>query len=129
MAELEAVRLDKWLFAVRIFKTRSLAAQAIAAGKVKIDGHAVKAHRPVRVGDEIWLRKEGMTVKYAVKKLLDRRVGAKEASPCYETTEDPDVQPEMREMLKLYRELDKGLQRRGKPSKKDRRLLRQIKET
>ena len=125
---MESVRLDRWLFAIRAFKTRSLAAKAIAAGQVKIDGQAVKAHRMVRVGDEIDYRKEGRTYRYKVTGLLEKRVGAKEAVLHYEVQEDPDVDPKTREMLKLYRELDRGMKTRGKPSKKDRRLLRKLKE-
>ena len=126
---MDAVRLDRWLFAVRIFKTRSLAAKAIAGGKVKIDGHTVKAHRLVRVDDEIYYRNEGRTLKYKVVGLIEKRVGAKDAQACYQVTEDPDLQPEIREMLQLYRSIDRSVPKtRGKPSKKDRRLIRKTKE-
>lgn len=127
--ELQSTRLDRWMFAVRIFRTRNLAAKAIAAGKVKIGGENVKAHRLVRVGDEIDVRFEGRTVRYQVLALLEKRVGAPEARACYAATEDPDVEPEVREMLHLYREIDRKRLPRGKPSKKDRRLLRQMKES
>lgn len=124
---LETVRLDRWLFAVRVFKTRSMAAKAIAGGKIKIDGQTVKAHRMVRIGDEVDYRNEGRSFRYKVTGLLEKRVGAKEAVLHYQLQEDPEVQPEVREMLKLYRELDKGTRTSGKPEKKDRRLLRKLK--
>ncbi len=125
---MDAVRLDKWLFAVRIFKSRSLAAKAVNGGKIKIDGHAVKAHRMIKTGEEIWYRKEGRTYKYKVTGLLEKRVGAPEAVKNYQLTEDADVTPEVREMLELYRTIDKGSQPRGKPSKRDRRMIQKLKE-
>ena len=127
--ELEQVRLDRWLFAVRLFRTRSLAAKAIASGRVKMDGHAVKAHRPVRVGDEIYYRDHGRTLKIEVVALLEKRVGAAEARPCYNLVEDPDLQPEVREMVKVYRELARSTPKpKGRPTKKDRRQLQKLKE-
>lgn len=128
MEQLDAVRLDKWLFAVRIFKSRSLAAQAIGGGKIKINGHGVKAHRLVKVGEEIWYRRDGRTYKYEVCGLIEKRVGAKDAVAHYKVTEDADVTPEVREMLELYRTIDKGSQPRGKPSKRDRRMIQKLKE-
>jgi len=127
--ELESVRLDKWLFAVRAFKTRNLAAEAIASGRVKMEGHAVKSGRQVRVGDLIDYREKGRTFRYEVVKLLDRRVGAKDARECYVLTEDPDLDEETREMMRLARELEhKAPRTRGRPTKRDRRMIQKFKE-
>ena len=127
---MDMVRLDRWLFAVRIFKSRSLAARAVSGGKIKIDGQSVKPHRMIRIGEEIHIRKEGRTLMYRVTGLIEKRVGAPEALKQYELTEDPDVPLEVRNMLQLYRQIDKGrAQVRGKPSKKDRRLLRKLKDS
>lgn len=122
--EMEDVRIDRWLFAVRIFKSRSLAAKEISANHVKIDGESVKAHRPVRIGDVITIKRDGRTYEYTVKKLLEKRVGAKDAQAAYSMLADADVEPEMREMLQLYRDMNRQTPRnKGRPTKRDRRLI------
>jgi len=118
------VRLDRWLFAVRIFKSRSLAAKAISGGKVKVNGAAAKAHRPVNIGDEVVLKRDGRTHSYKVKGLLEKRVGAKEAVTCYSLTLDADLPETVREMAAVYRAMDQQTPRlRGRPTKRDRRLI------
>lgn len=123
-AEMEDVRIDRWLFAVRIFKSRSIAVKEINANHVKVDGEAVKPHRSVRVGDVITIKREGRTYEYTVTKLLDKRVGAKDAQEAYTLVADADVEPEMREMLQLYRDMNRQIPRnKGRPTKRDRRLI------
>lgn len=123
------VRLDRWLFSVRIFKSRSLAAKAIAGGKIKINGAVTKAHRPLHIGDVVVLRDDGRTLAYTVKGLLEKRVGAKEAVLCYSLTIDADVPAEMREMLKIYREQEKKAPKlKGRPTKRDRRHIDRLRE-
>ena len=125
----ESVRLDRWLFAVRIFKSRSLAAKAIAGGRIKVDGSTVKAHRLIRIGEEIEYKREGRTYRYKVLGLLEKRVGAKDAQQQYELTEDADLMPEMREMLKIYRESEvRAPRNKGRPTKRDRRLLERFRD-
>lgn len=122
--EPESVRVDRWLFAVRIFKSRSLAAKAIAGGTIKVNGETVKAHRPLKLGDAVTLKRDGRTLRYVVTGLIEKRVGAKDAVVNYQLTEDPDLTPEMRETMKLYREMAKMSPRtRGRPTKRDRRQL------
>ena len=122
--ENESVRLDRWLFAVRVFKTRSLAAKAIAGGKIKVNGVSAKAHRPLKLGDVVVLKREGHCYQYEVKGLIEKRVGAAEAEKQYSLTEDADLNPEMRDMMKLYLEIDRqNRTSRGRPSKRDRRLM------
>lgn len=128
--ELEAVRLDRWLFAVRIFKSRGLAAKAIAGGRIKIDGHGVKAHRLVHLGDEIVYKADGRTLKYRVTGLIEKRVGAPRARAQYTLTEDPDLKPEMRELLRVYRSMEKKAPKnKGRPTKRDRRLIEKNRDT
>lgn len=123
-SELADVRIDRWLFAVRIFKSRSIAAKEISAGHVKIEGESVKSHRPVRIGDVLDIKRDGRTYQYTVKLVLEKRVGAKAAAEAYTMVADADVQPEMREMLQLYREMTRGSQHnKGRPTKRDRRLI------
>ncbi len=125
--DLESVRLDRWLFSVRIFKTRALAVKAIAGGKIKVNGVTAKAHKLLRIGDVVQLRREGRLYEYRVLGLLEKRVGAKEAEPCYALTEDADLTPEVRDMVRLYREADRQAPKpKGRPSKRDRRQLERL---
>lgn len=121
---LKEVRIDRWLFAVRIFKSRSLAARAVTSGKVKLNGEAVKPHRPVHRGDYVELKREGQTLRYDILGLVEKRVGAPVAKTLVRMIEDPDLDPKTREMVQLYRELDRQLPKtKGRPTKRDRRLL------
>lgn len=125
----EGVRLDRWLFSVRIFKSRSLAAKAIAGGKIKVNGAVCKAHRPLKIGDQVVMREEGRTLSYEVLGLLEKRVGAKEAAVCYKLTVDADVPEAMRELLQIYRDQEKRVPRpKGRPTKRDRRLIDRLRD-
>lgn len=122
--ETTSVRLDRWLFSVRIFKTRSLAAKAIAGGKIKVNRAVIKPHHALRVGDELVMKRDGRTLAYKVSKLLEKRVAAKDAQACYQLTVDADIPEAMREMARVYREMDAQVPRtKGRPTKRDRRLL------
>ncbi len=126
---LTSVRIDKWLFATRFYKTRSEAAKAIAGGKIKVEGHNVKAHRPVKIGEEIEFKRDGRTHHVRVKGLLERRVGAKVALEYYELTLDADLDETTREMMEAVRKIEKQAPRmRGRPTKRDRRQIQKFKE-
>lgn len=119
MAEVEKLRVDKYLWAIRVFKTRSLATEACKAGRVKLDGRSVKPSAVVKVGDSFHIQK-GMEKKVLrVTGLLDKRVDAKTASAFYE-----DLTPveETYGYKSMYRASvptrDRGT---GRPTKKDRR--------
>jgi ribosome-associated heat shock protein Hsp15 len=118
------VRLDKWLWAVRVFKTRSLAAGACQAGHVKIAGHSVKPARAARVGETLTVQVGDITRTLRVVGLLDRRVGA----PLVARYAGDLTPPE--EYAKLRREQIEPLFHRpkgaGRPTKRDRRLLEQF---
>ena len=77
MAEKNTTRIDKWLFAMRIYKTRSMATEACASRKVKIDGNTVKASRMIRPGDIIQIRKEVIKYEYKVLRISEKRMGVK----------------------------------------------------
>lgn len=121
----DGIRIDKWLWAVRIFKTRSMATNACKAGKVKIDEQVVKPSREVKLEDEISVRIGAFTKKVKVIGLISRRVSAKIA---IENVEDITEVEEL-EKLKMIRELnyerrDRGM---GRPTKKERRDLDNLK--
>ncbi|PWL31440.1 MAG: RNA-binding protein [Fluviicola sp. XM-24bin1] len=116
-----STRLDKYVWSVRLTKTRSQAADAISKGKVKLNGENVKPAKDVKIGDEINIIKHTATFTYKVLKILDRRVGAK-LVPDYLL----DITPEEEiEKLKLFQVSQKSYRAHGtgKPSKKDRRDL------
>ena len=115
------VRIDKWLWAVRIYKTRSQATEACRKGQVSIDELSVKASREVHVGEIVKVRKPPISRSFKVLELTEKRMGAKLV---YEFLEDvtPPEELELLEMQKHMRwsERDKGT---GRPTKKDRRDL------
>ena len=126
MAEKHTTRIDKWLWAVRIFKTRSLASEACAVGKIKIDGTAVKASRNIKTGDIIQVRKGVIKYIYHVKNTAEKRMGAKFVPDFLE-----DMTPE-EELAKLQSAHKQPIQTRekgqGRPTKKERRIMDQIRE-
>jgi ribosome-associated heat shock protein Hsp15 len=122
----EAPRIDKWLWAVRIYKTRTLAADACKAGKIKIGGIAVKPSREIKLMDEIAISQGQIIKTMRVKSLIHNRVSAKLVS---EHAEDLTL-PEEYEKLRLIQEIngerrDRGI---GRPTKKQRRLIDLLKE-
>ncbi len=112
------MRLDKWLWAARFFKTRSLAVEAISAGHVSVNGERAKAAKALRAGDAVEVRRPPFVHAIVVKGLSDRRGPAVEAQALYEET------PESRERRSQMAAELKGFAAprfRGRPTKKDRR--------
>lgn len=120
MPDNENVRLDKWLWAARFFKTRSLAAAAAQGGKVQIGGDRAKPARAVRVGDELQIRRGGYEWTVTVKGLSTRRGPAKEAALLYEETEE-SVRNRDAARARIQAEATPFRERGGRPTKKDRR--------
>ena len=116
------IRFDKWLWAARFYKTRSLAAQAIDAGQARLNGERVKPAHAVRVGDAVSLRKEGVIREIAVTALSDRRGPATVAATLYRETE---ASVAAREEALLLRKAADAVQPRfsGRPTKRERRKL------
>ena len=125
---LTALRLDKWLWTARFFKTRSLAAQAIHAGHVRLNGTTVKAAREVRPGDtlELTLSEERWTV--TVLAINEQRRPAPEARALYAETPESTAR---REAQRQARHLapNPGSDLRGRPTKRDRRQIRGFNES
>ena len=116
------VRLDKWLWAARFFKTRALSTDEIGRGHVSVNGHAAKPSREVRVGDSIELRQDAMQRTIIVKETSDRRGPAPIAQALYEET------PESVALRTRLRQSDgwpgpRGRLEQGRPTKRDRRQL------
>lgn len=121
----DEVRIDKWLWAVRIYKTRSMAGDACRAGKVKMDGTAVKPSRNLKTGDVITVSLGPLTRTLKVTALIHNRVSAKLVPESLE-----DLTPaEEYERIKFMKELNAEKRDRGtgRPTKKDRRQIEKLK--
>lgn len=116
------VRVDKWLWAARFFKTRSKARAAILGGKVQLDGHRVKPGRSLRIGDELVIQRGEEQFTVSVRLLQDRRGPAADAREMY--FEDPRVKAQREaEAEDRARERALSRERPRRPSKRDRRKL------
>ena len=121
---MEEVRIDKWLRATRIFKTRTIAADACKKGRIAVNGTTVKPSRMIKRNDTIQVRKPPVTFSFKVLDLADKRMGAKLVPNFMQNITTPD-QYEILEMNKIsgFVNRAKGL---GRPTKKDRRELEQF---
>jgi ribosome-associated heat shock protein Hsp15 len=116
------VRIDKWLWAARFFKTRSLAQQAVAGGRVQLNGERTKRAHEVRVGDSIDVRVGDRRWEVVVGALSERRGPAEEARRLYEETAASRAERERRQDLRRWG-AEPAAQLKGRPTKRDRRLL------
>ncbi|MDL2299201.1 RNA-binding S4 domain-containing protein [Bacteroides sp. OttesenSCG-928-E20] len=114
-------RIDKWLWAARIFKTRTIAAEACKKGRISLNGTQVKPARMVKEGDIIQVRKPPITYSFKVLQAIERRVGAKLVPEVMENVTTPD-QYELLEISKVSGFVDRA-RGMGRPTKKDRREL------
>lgn len=117
-------RIDKWMWAVRIFKTRTTAAEACKKGRVSINGSFVKAARMIKPGDVIQVKKSPITYSFKVLQAIEKRVGAKLVSEVMENVTTPD-QYEILELTKIAGFIDRA-RGTGRPTKKDRRSLEEF---
>lgn len=114
-------RLDKWLWAARIYKTRTLAADACKNGRVAINGAQAKPSRSLKVGDEVSVRKPPVTYTFRVLQAIEKRVGAKLLPEILENITPPE-QYEVLEMSRISGFVDRA-RGTGRPTKKERRAL------
>lgn len=122
----EAVRIDKWLWAVRIFKTRTIAAEACKKGRVLIDNNSVKPSRMIRIGEVVQVRKPPVTYSFKVLAIAQKRMGAKLVHNFMENV-TPAEEYEVLEMNKLSGFIDRQ-RGTGRPTKKERRDLEDFTE-
>ena len=116
------MRIDKWLWAARFFKTRSLATEAVVGGHVHVDGARVKPAREVRVGSTVEIRRGPLAWTVVVRALAERRGPASEAAVLYEETEESREAREQRR-LELRAARPPGADLGARPTKLDRRRL------
>jgi len=125
MTEEDRVRLDKWLWAARFFKTRSQASTAISGGRVHVNGARVKPARFAVVGDTLRIQKDHDEYLVVIRAISGQRRGAPEAQLLYEETAQSRERREMsRENRRLLRA--EGIAPPGRPSKRDRRLIKKF---
>lgn len=117
----ETARIDKWLWAARIYKTRSIAVDAIKNGRVTMDGVNVKPSRVVKAGEVVSVKKPPVTYSFRILKPIEQRVGAKLLPDIYENVTDPS-QYELLEMSRISGFVDRA-RGTGRPTKKERRAL------
>ena len=115
-----ADRLDAWIWAVRLVKTRSAATAMVRAGHVRLNGERAKAASPVRVGDEVRLRTGDTARIVTVKQVLAKRVGAPQAALAYDDLTPAPPPPEERVLVATR---DRGA---GRPTKRDRRAIEKL---
>lgn len=117
----DSARIDKWLWAARIFKTRSIAAEACKNGRIKIKGFNVKPSHTIKAGDVVSVRKPPITYSFEVLKPIEQRVGAKLINEIYNDITAPE-QYELLEMNRISGFVDRA-RGTGRPTKKDRRQI------
>ncbi len=129
----EQVRVDKWLWAARFFKTRSIAATAVTGGKVELNGERPKRSKHVHVGDALVIRKGIYTYEITISRLTERRGGPALAQTLYEESEaSKQARAELAEQLALERAnslppVPRPRFAKGRPTKRDRRAMLRIK--
>lgn len=118
----DKLRLDKWLWAARFFKTRNLAATAVTGGKVHVNTQRIKCSHLVGSGDEVRIRKGSEEFTVHVQSVYPKRRAASEAQKMYlETTESIEARKEVASQMKLLAAQSPGIKRR--PNKKERRHI------
>lgn len=125
---LKKVRIDKWLWSVRIFKSRTMATDACKSGKVKIEGVSVKPSYLLQRGETVEVKKNGFDLTFKVIDLLQKRVGAPQAQVCYE---DLTPQEELDKFKNWFVGKGSPEQRErgaGRPTKRDRRKIDRFKD-
>jgi ribosome-associated heat shock protein Hsp15 len=119
------MRLDKWLWAARFFKTRSLAQHAIGAGRVKLNGGRVKPSHDLKIGDAIVVRVSEFEWQVKVRALSDKRGPAEQARKLYEESEVSRAERQRRMDLRRWG-AEPSAKLKSRPTKRDRRLLEKL---
>jgi len=123
--ERDVVRIDKWLWAARLYKSRSLAAEAIDLGRVRVDGERIKPAREARIGDRLEVVNGESRREFVVRALSSQRGPAPVAQQLYEETEaSRNRRDERRELLRAGAEPARSI--KGRPTKREGRLLRRV---
>lgn len=122
----DSLRIDKWLWTVRLYKTRSLATEACKAGKIKLDGQNIKPARELKVGDEIMVSQNPLMKKVRVLAFPPNRLSAKQVPEYMEDLTPPEEYDRVKQLRETNMEFrPRGI---GRPTKKHRRLIDKLKD-
>ena len=124
----QKVRIDKWLWSVRIFKSRTLATEACKAGKVRIGGESVKPSFLVQVEEVVEVRKDGFNLRFKVLDLIQKRVSAPLAQACYEDLTPEDERNKYKDWFVGKSASERRTKGAGRPTKKERREIEDFKD-
>ncbi len=125
---LDSIRIDKWLWTARFFKTRSLAAQAVSGGKIHVEKQRVKPSKEIKIGANLQIHKEGFEWNVSVTGIVQQRVSAKEAALLYqESVESIEKRAKQAQQKREERQFLGFHEPEHKPNKKDRRLIHHFK--
>ena len=125
----EKTRVDKWLWAVRFFKTRSLATDACSGAKVKVNGVNAKASQLIRTGDMVICKKEHINYELKVVTIIEKRVGAPIAVTCYENLTPPEELNKFEDWFVGKGKNEKREAGTGRPTKRERRDIDVFKDS
>jgi ribosome-associated heat shock protein Hsp15 len=120
---MDKTRVDKWLWAVRIFKSRSMAADACKNGRIKFNGTILKASANLQRGNIIQVRKDHFNFTFKVLDIIDKRVSAKLAEPCYENLTPPEELNKFKNWFVNSQSVEYREKGSGRPTKKERRVI------
>jgi ribosome-associated heat shock protein Hsp15 len=125
---MEKVRIDKWLWSIRIFKSRTLATDACKGGKVKVGGESVKASYMLAKGETVVVKKDGFNFEYKALELIEKRVGAPIAATCYEDVTSEEEKNKYKAWFENSNTTTENRERgTGRPTKKERREIDKFK--
>jgi ribosome-associated heat shock protein Hsp15 len=122
------VRVDKWLWSVRIFKSRSIATKACKAGRVKMGDKTLKPSQEIEAGDQIQVHKEGFYFQFEVLKAIDKRVSATLARPCYKNLTPEEELHKYDNWFVGKTGVEKRERGAGRPTKRERREIDEFKD-
>lgn len=125
---MEKLRVDKWLWAVRIFKTRTLATNNCKKGNIKLNGEKAKASAGLRIGDEVSVFKNGFNLIFKVEKLIAKRVGAPLAVVCYTNLTSEEEMNKFSDWFIGKGRAEVREKGSGRPTKKERRVIDDFKD-
>lgn len=125
---MEKMRIDKWVWSVRIYKSRTIAADACKSGKIKLNGANAKPAALVTIGDKLEIKKNGFVLQFLVKSLLKSRVGAALAVDCYENITPAEEMNKYKDWFVGKSSPEMRERGAGRPTKKERREIDDFKD-
>ena len=122
------VRIDKWLWSIRVFKSRSMASNACKTGRVKLNEKTAKASHSVKIGDKLIVRKNGFDLQFKVLQIISKRVSYSLAAPCYENITPVEELHKFKSWFIGKGNAEQRDQGTGRPTKKERREIEEFKD-